>query len=319
MIDTPFSAKTHDPAHWDLKTNEPRRNSMTRQPWLIRCFYRNTLRSLFKQHREQPERNGLNGCSGPGLRGHKSLGALSGFCFWLVLFGKSSSVFAASPEETLRGYGLQRVEKTWLVPAEIELHERLEELGKLERRLQDSKREGDAAITAIEQLRAQLKTAEETKTRLASVLKTAPAGQLRTMLERDQKEQTQLAAKLKEGLPAADTLGGLAPLKGLLAEQCALRTELSLGVLEASRLDAGLAKQYAELAANNEIKNALAELGNQALGPAQAVSCRTKVAAEISYCCLGVVSPHLSRRQTGAGQCHSQRGTPCHADLARRS
>lgn len=194
----------------------------------------------------------------------------------LLIGGPVSAVQAAAPEETLRAYGLQRVERTWIVATEVELHDRIEELGKLERRLQETKRDGDAEIGAIEQLRAQLKTAEATKTRLATVLKTAPAGQLRTMLERDQKDQTQLAVKLKEGLPPADTLGGLAPLKGLLAEQCALRAEFVLGYLEASRLEAGLAKQYAELAKQREIKDALAELPNQSLGPAKRLAAEQK-------------------------------------------
>ncbi len=59
------------------------------------------------------------------------------------------------------------------------------------------------------------------------------------------------------------------PLKGALAEHCALRTEFLLGYLEASRLEAGLAKQYAELTKNRELQDAVAELPNQSLGPAK--------------------------------------------------
>ncbi len=249
---------------------------MTRRPWLIRCFHRNAIRILFKPRSQQHKCSSSNDCSVQ--RGPKSKFAICilqfAICNCFLIFARPAQ--AATPEETLRAYGLQRVEKTWLVSAEVELHDRLEELGKLERRLQESKRECDAQITAIEQLRAQLKTAEVTKARLTKVLKTAPAGQLRTLLEKDRKEQTELAAKLREGLPPEDTLGGLAPLKGLLAEQCALRAEFSLGVLEASRLDAGLAKQYAELAAKNEVQDALAELAGHSLGPAKRLAADQK-------------------------------------------
>lgn len=223
-----------------------------------------------------PERNSSNDCSTRGLLSRKRVGSFWMCCVLLVIGGATRPACAATPEEILRAHGLQRVERNWLVAGEVELHDRLEELGKLERRLQDSKRECDAQVISLEQLRAQLKTAEATKTRLATVLKSAPAGQLRTMLERDQKEQTQLAAKLKEGLPPADTLGGLAPLKGVLAEQCALRAEFVLGYLEANRLEAGLAKQYAELAEKREIKDALAELANQTLGPAKRLATEHK-------------------------------------------
>jgi hypothetical protein len=222
-----------------------------------------------------PERNNHNDCSAWDLLRRKRVSAFLISGVLLVLIGPTLS-YAATPEEILRAHGLQRFERTWLVTGEVELHDRVEELGKLDRRLQDSKRECDAQIAALEQLRAQLKTAEETKSRLATVLKSAPAGQLRTMLERDQKEQTQLAAKLKEGLPPADTLGGLAPLKGLLAEQCALRAEFVLGYMEANRLEAGLANQYAELAENRELKDALAQLTNQTLGPAKRLTAEQK-------------------------------------------
>lgn len=255
---------------------EPWRKPMTRRPWLIRCSYRNSAKPGFRSPCKQPERNNVNDCSTWGLPSRKRVGAFVSCCVLFVLSGLAPAAFSATPEEILRAHGLQRFERTWLVAGEVELHDRLEELGKLERRLQDSKREGDAQITALEQLRAQLKTAEATKTRLATVLKTAPAGQLRTMLERDQKEQTQLAAKLKEGLPPTETLGGLAPLKGVLAEQCALRAEFVLAYLEAGRLEAGLAKQYAELAENREVKDALAELSNQTLGPAKRLNAESK-------------------------------------------
>jgi len=265
MVETPFSAKTPDPKSDDPLMSVPRRCFLTRRPWLIRCSYRITANFRCSSSGKIPDRSNPNDCNGPAP--WLILKTVSWML--LVVLGVASPGKAASPEEILRAYGLQRVEKSWLVPEEIDLHERVEELGKLERRLQDAKRECDAQILSLEQLRAQLKTAETTKTRLARVLKTAPAGQLRTMLERDQKEQAQLAAKLREGLPPAETLGGLAPLKGLLAEQCALRAEFVLGYLEANRLEAGLAKQYAELAKNRELMDALAELPNQMLGQAK--------------------------------------------------
>lgn len=291
MSNTPFSAKTLDPAHRDPETNKRRRDPMTRRPWLIRCSYRNAAKLGSTTAHQQPERNSLNDYAAEILRSRKRVGALLMSWGLLVFVGLTRSAYSATPEETLRAYGLQRVEKTWVVPAEMELHDRLEDLGKLERRLQDSKRECDTQIAAIEQLRAQLKTAEETKARLATVLKTSPAGQLRTMLERDQKEQTQLAAKLKEGLPPTDTLGGLAPLKGVLAEQCALRTELALGVIDASRLEAGLAKQYAELASNNDVKNALAELNSQTLGPAKRLTGEQKTLLKYRAAAMAATVP----------------------------
>jgi hypothetical protein len=216
-----------------------------------------------------PERNSLNDYAAVKVTTRLRLGALAICCIVNLLSKFAPAAAAAAPEEILRAHGLQRVDRTWITSDEAELHERVEELGKLERRLQESKRECDAQVIALEQLRAQLKTAEATKSRLAKVLKTAPAGQLRTMLERDQKEQTQLAAKLKEGLPPADTLGGLVPLKSLFAEQCALRAEFVLGFLQASQLETRIAQQYAELAKNQEILAALAELPNQPLGPAK--------------------------------------------------
>lgn len=249
---------------------------MTRQPWLIHCSYRNAAKPCFISPRKLPERNSRDGCTVGRLLSRQRLGAILVSCVLFVLIGSPTAVYSATPEEILRAHGLQRFEKSWLVGDELELHERVEELGKLDRRLQDAKREGEAQIIALEQLRAQLKTAEATKARLATVLKSAPAGQLRTMLERDQKEQTQLAAKLKEGLPPAETLGGLAPLKGVLAEQCAVRAEFVLAYFEASRLEAGLAKQYAELAEKREIRDALAELPTQTLGPAKRLAAEQK-------------------------------------------
>ncbi len=223
-----------------------------------------------------PERNSLNDCTAVEMLSRKRLGALAMSCLFMLLSGLAPAAYAATPEEILRAHGLQRMERTWLAADEVELHERVEELGKLERRLQESKRECDAQVVSLEQLRAQFKTAEATKNRLATVLKTAPAGQLRTMLERDQKEQTQLTAKLKEGLPPADTLGGLVPLKGAFAEQCALRSEFVLGYLEASRLEARLAPQHAEMAKNRELQGALAELPNHTLGPAKRLAAEQK-------------------------------------------
>jgi hypothetical protein len=294
MTNTPFSAKTLDPDQRDLDTIERRRKSLTRRPWLIRCSYRNAMQAICRSLPQQPERNSSNDCSGERSRRLQfAIGTLQfAICnvILLVALG-SSAVHAAPPEETLRSYGLQRVEKTWLVPAEVELHDRLEELGKLERRLQDSKRECDAQIASIEQLRAQLKTAEETKARLATVLKTAPAGQLRTMLEKDQKDQTQLAAKLKESLPPSETLGGLAPLKGMFAEQCALRAEFVLGYFETSRLETAAAKQYADLAENREIKDALAALPNQTLGPAKRFIGEQRTLQKYRATALGPAAP----------------------------
>ncbi|MGC4005385.1 MAG: hypothetical protein QM811_20605 [Pirellulales bacterium] len=165
------------------------------------------------------------------------------------------------------------------MPDEVAFHDAVDDLDKLERRLQDSRKRCDAAVTALEQLRAQIKSAKEAYQRVAGVLKTAPNGPLKTSLERDHREQAQLIARLKKDLPPPGEIGGHVPLKGLLAEQAALRAELAAGAARAKRIADRVPEGYALAAADTALSPLFG--AERKLGPAKRWNADLKKLADL--------------------------------------
>ncbi len=183
MIETPFSAKTPDSAQSDPRTSDLRL-STTRRPWLIRWLHRIDAQRACISARKQPERNTRNDCNG--IWQGFFLRGISRALFVFLSF--ATMCRGATPEEILRAYGLQRVEKNWLLPKKWNCMNASKIWANW-----NADCKTPSATAMLKSWRSNncghnIKTAEATKTRLATVLKTAPAGQLRTMLERDQRK-----------------------------------------------------------------------------------------------------------------------------------
>jgi hypothetical protein len=204
---------------------------------------------------------------------------------WGVLSssGPEHAARAATPDETLAAAGLQRIDRVWYLPAELQFRARLHELHKLERRAGELQTKLDAVISQVEAGRARLQQLETARERAKQLSAAAPAASpARNQYEKEAQQHQALIDQLKKHIPSAEQWGTAAPVAGILRELHAVRAELSVGVRELQRVSQELPRQYDQLAAQNEIAAALqAAQPPYKLGPAKTFASELKNLAQL--------------------------------------
>jgi hypothetical protein len=168
---------------------------------------------------------------------------------------------AASPEEVLQKHGLKQVNGNWHVSGDFSVSERVQSAERLERRLSDRRNQIDTLLDYNERMKAQLAnwTEAQKKARAARRIVKADSPEQK-LLDEQIKQQGAVIDQLKKSAVPSDSLGSALPLKGLVMDLVAIRSEAAFHVLAARRHIEQASSRYSALQANPEVTAALAAL-----------------------------------------------------------
>jgi hypothetical protein len=168
---------------------------------------------------------------------------------------------AASPQEILEKHGLKQVNGNWHVSSDFSVADRVQAAERLERRMADRRNQIDTLLDYNERMNAQLAnwTEAQKKARAARRIVKGDSPEQK-LLDEQIKQQGAVIDQLKKSIVPADSVGGAMPLKGLVMDLVAIRSEAAFHVLAARRQIEQARARYEALRADPEVTAALAAL-----------------------------------------------------------
>jgi hypothetical protein len=189
--------------------------------------------------------------------------------FLMAIFYSTVS-YADSPNDVFTNAGLQLVDRTWIVPEELEFRQRLPDLEKKLKQINELRvaieKESQSQIAIKERL-AKINSSIQSK---VAAQKTAPPGSPQlAQIDRELKQLIGMANPLNAQIVPPEKWGQQMPLKKQLWDYAALRAEVLQSAAELRRIDGIITRNYAKVAKMPEIIEAFKTTSNVSLGPAK--------------------------------------------------
>ena len=166
-----------------------------------------------------------------------------------------------TPEQILTSHGLKNSGGVWYGQGDLEIPDRVQAIERLERRLHDLRKQRDWLLEQNESMKVQLVTLTAAQRPLREARDAAKSGSAqRKRLDEEIKRQTAAIDQLKKSIVSPDKLGGTMPLKGVVMDLVAVRSELAFHLLGVRRQIEELSSAYENLRKNAAVTAALAAL-----------------------------------------------------------
>jgi hypothetical protein len=171
------------------------------------------------------------------------------------------SLAADAPEVVLEKQGLKPANGVWHLTSDLSISDRVQSAERLERRLNDRRNQIETLIDYNERMKAQLaKWNEAQKTARAARKLVKGDSPEQKLLDEQIKQQGAVIDQLRKSIVPVEKLGATVPLKTLVMELVAIRSEAAFHVLTARRHISQAPERYQALRANPEVVAALAAL-----------------------------------------------------------
>ena len=166
-----------------------------------------------------------------------------------------------APQAVLEKHGLKQANGAWHLTSDLSIADRVQSAERLERRLNERRNQIETLIDYNERMKAQLaKWNEAQKTARAARKLVKGDSPEQKLLDEQIKQQGTVIDQLKKSIVPVDKLGATMPLKALLMELVAIRSETAFHVLTARRNISQASARFEALRADPEVIAALAAL-----------------------------------------------------------
>jgi len=168
---------------------------------------------------------------------------------------------ADTPEQILAAHGLKNSNGVWYALGDFEIPDRVQTIERLERRLHDLRKQRDWLLEQNESMKAQLDKLTAAQKPLREARDGTKSGSpQRKRLDEEIKKQTAAIEQLKKSIVSPDKLGATMPLKGVVMDLVAVRSDLAFHLLAIQRQIEELPAAYENLRKNAAVTAALASL-----------------------------------------------------------
>jgi hypothetical protein len=186
---------------------------------------------------------------------------LVAFCHALVALFPVSAVGEDSPEAVLTKHGLKYSSGYWQIASDLRTADRIRAMERLERRVQELRDQIEKVLEFNERLKialVRLNDAQQNARAARKAVKDGSPEQKR--LDEQVKQQEKLIEQHKKSIVPLDKLGATPPLKGLIMELVAARSEMAFHLLSARRQIRDAPSRYEHLKKDSDVTSALAAL-----------------------------------------------------------